>query len=378
MLPLTKENALHAAKLYHTAREGRGLERSRAQVAIAESISQGDFPTLIAPLVRRTLLAYYQEQASVVDQWTTRITVNSIGVDEQYNSYRFAQDNIPASSMGNPFIKDTLPSVANRESYPQLNFAASGKTLRADQFGEAFAVDWQSIVNSRGTNINLIDDAVKFFALHARNLEDALPVGQLINAAGVNPALLTNGGQQLAGNPDLTNILNIQQAVRLAQTTFIDGVQQTFDKFALLTAPNNVSLAKQALTSTLITQIPARTGTPSATTGSQYSQNIDLGATIDVVPQRWFSSYNPTFAATGWVLVPVGAARPVITANYLAGYETPSFFVKDANQRLYGGGESPVLDGDFDSDGIATKVRHVFGSNTMWAQGTVISTGANA
>ncbi len=366
---VTRESALAAAKLYKHALEGS----PSAQFKVYESISQGDFPSQIAPTIRRTLLAKYNEQPSVVDRYTTRVLVERIGVDEEYNTYGFNQDNIPGVNMGDDFIPGTLPRVANRESYPQLGIQASGKKLRAEQFGEGFGIDWQAIVNSRGSQVNLIDDAITAFGVHARQLEDATPVTKLVSKAGIRTADLNAAGAKvIPNNPKIGSILDIQAAVALAQTSTIDGVPAYFQRFALLTAPANVPLVKQALTSTTIVSVPG-----SAARGTQYQQAIDLGADIDVVGVSWITAINPALTSA-FFLIPLGGQRPVLTRNYLRGYEAPGFWVKDSNARNYNGGDVPFLDGDFDSDGIATKVRHVFGSNIMWGQGIVYSDGTGA
>lgn len=374
MAQVTRESALAAARLWNEAKSGN----ARAQFAVAESISQGDFPSQIAPLIRRTLQQnFLAPDDSVYDRWTSKETVQYIDVDEQVNSYGFSQDNVPGVNMGDTFIPGTLPNIANREKYPQLTIQASGKTKRATTFGEAFGIDWQAIVNLRGTNVNLVDDAISAFALHARNHQDAYPVAQLVNAAGIRTDTLGTTGHAMTGNPDLTQISTIQAAIAQAQGQTIDGVPAYFQKFALLVSPAQVPIVKQTLSTVQVTQVPARTGAGSTAQSVQYNQVIDLGVEIDVVPQKWITAINPSLGKA-WFLVPVGGPRPVVTRNYLAGYETPGFWVKDGNAKNYNGGDVPFLDGDFDSDAIQTKTRWAYGASTLWNQGVIYSTGANA
>lgn len=365
----TREGALAAAMLMKHAREGSRT----AQFQLAESIAQGDLPTQLTPYIKRTLLARYQEIAVTYPQFTTRTLVNQIDVQEQYNSYWFNQNNIANTNMGDGWLPDTLPAIGNREAYPQLSLQATGKTVSATRVGEAFGIDWAQIVNSRGQDFNLIDDAIYYFAQHARNTEDAKPVQNLFTSTGVNTAVVT-GAVQVASNPVLTLAI-LQNLIAQAQTYFIDGVQVFFDDFVLLTPYQNVAYAKQVLSTQTIRTLPPYTGTPS--TGNQFSfeQAIDLGANIEVLGNRWITTINPALS-NAWALIPRGTQRPVLTANFLAGYETPSFWVKDANARAYNGGEvNSVTDGDFDSDAVQTKVRHVYGSNALWTQGMFVSTG---
>lgn len=370
--PVTERSALLAAELLTHAKEG---SRS-AQHIITESIAQGDLPSQLTPYIRRTLLARYNEVDPVYPKFTQRTLVQSIDIDEQYNSYWFNQNNIANQNMGDGWLPDTLPAIGNRESYPQLSLQASGKTVRASRIGEAFGLDWAAIINSRGMNVNLIDDAIYYFARHARNTEDAKPVQQLFTSTGVNTNVVT-GDVQVAGNPTFSLAI-LQQLIAKAQTYYIDGVQVFFDKFVLLTPYQNQAQVKQVLSTTQIRSTPAYTGSLSTAPQFSFEQQIALGADVEVVPNRWITTINPALS-NAWALIPVGTQRPALTANFLAGYETPSFWVKDANARAYNGGEvNPLLDGDFDSDAIQTKVRHVYGSSALWTQGMFVSTGLNA
>lgn len=366
---------LAVAKLYEKALQGD----PRAQFEFAESISHSDLPTQIVPTIQRTLTKRYQgaQEEQVHQKFTTRQLVDRLGVDVEYNVYGFDQDNIPENSMGDDFIPGGLPRIANRERYPQISLSASGKKLRADQLGEAFGVDWQAIVNSRGTEVNLIDDAVSEFARHASNEEDIRATKSLVTRSGFNTARIGTAGA-IAGNPEIDTAETIQNAVAKAKAMKLDGVEINPTAFALLVTPSYGPAARQALARRRLTRVPARTGDDSAVVGDEYEETIDIGATITVVENKWLSAINPNFGR-GWILVPTnGMPYPTVTSNYLRGYETPSFWVKNSNAMNYGGGEVPILEGDFDSDAIQTKVRHVNGSSVLWNEGIVYSAGTNA
>jgi hypothetical protein len=81
---------------------------------------------------------------------------------------------------------------------------------------------------------------------------------------------------------------------------------------------------------------------------------------------------------TSWMLVANpqnGANRPAFAIGFLRGYEQPQLFVKDVDQRRLGGGESNPLDGDFDNDSIAYKLRHIFGGTVVDPKMAVASAG---
>lgn len=371
---------LAAAKLYSEAKTGN----ARAQLKLAESVASGEFPTQIAPLVRRRLIEVYNETPNQHQNFTQRQTVLRIDTDEQVNVAQFNdQSNIPGSNMGDTFVPGGLPSIGRREKYPTIGMSASGKTIRARKLGEAFNIDWEAIINSRGAEINLLDSAINAFGRHARQSEDIDVAKLLVNANGfaTNAGQGLENAQHISGNPDLSDPVKFFDVLNQLLQTTIEGIQVDYSDFVLLTSIPYAPYARRMLDSRTIRQIPARTGTDSASVGVEYEQQLDFGANITVVGWRWLRTIWPNIG-NGWVLVPKPLAGdlPILTSNYLQGYEVPSYFVKDSNMLNYNGGAEvdPLTQGDFDSDGIETKVRHVHGANALWTNAIGYSTGANA
>jgi hypothetical protein len=64
---------------------------------------------------------------------------------------------------------------------------------------------------------------------------------------------------------------------------------------------------------------------------------------------------------------------------FLRGWEDPAVFIKSANaRRVGGGGDIDPLDGDFDTDSVAYKVRHVLGTAVVDPKATVASNGSGS
>lgn len=388
---MATQKQLHAARLLvaaenkgpqaREAQKALGMRVDEAQFKLAESIAQGEFPTQIAPLVRRRLLNKYNSVPLTHQEFTTRQTVQAINVDEQVNIMTFDDQSNLTSNAGDPFVPGGLPTILPREQYPQIAFTASGKTIRARKIGEGFGIDWEAIVRMRGTNVNLIDNAIDAFGRHAKQQEDIDVYSQLVGATGITAAL-SGMGYAIPGNPDLTNPTAIATAVGNLLVRQVGGFDQQYEKFALLTSVRNAPIARQTLGAKKITRIPPRTGTgtpSSAAVGTQWEEVIDYGAEIEVIGSKWLTTLWPAIG-NGWLLVPVANEDdlPVLTSNYLEGDEEPSFWVKDSNARNYGGGDvNPLTEGDFDSDAILTKVRHVHGANLLWGEAIGFSLGTN-
>jgi hypothetical protein len=70
-------------------------------------------------------------------------------------------------------------------------------------------------------------------------------------------------------------------------------------------------------------------------------------------------------------------SRPGATMAFLRGYEDPQIFIKEPNQRRIGGGSNP-MDGDFATDAIEYKIRHVFGGTLIEPKSAVASNGSGS
>lgn len=381
-MTITQEN-VKALKLWQAA-EGKNLHghesRERAQLALAESVASGEFPTQILPAVRKTLTTVYDETEVVTPQFTTRKTVEAIGVDEKVEVFEFDdQENIPGQNAGDTFISGGLPTILPREKYPQIGFSATDKSIRARKIGEAFGLDWEAVVRSRGAKVNLIREAFTAFGRHAKNQEEIDVAKLLVTSSGFNTTALT-GALAVPSSPDLnTDPDTLGDVIDTLLQRPVQGVLPNYTSYSLLVAPGNARAARQALATRRVRNVPARTGSGSENRGKEWEEQVVLGADVNVVVFPWLAKIWSSIGK-GWILVPNPAAGdlPVLTSNYLEGYEAPSVWVKDSNARTVGGSAvNSLVDGDFDSDAVETKVRHVHGANALWVAGIAYSDGTN-
>ena len=111
-----------------------------------------------------------------------------------------------------------------------------------------------------------------------------------------------------------------------------------------------------------------------------------------LIAQNWMKSalrpnknpYIPLVAssangATSWFLFAnPNNGRPALEAGFLRGHEEPEVFMKSPNARRVGGGDVDAFNGDFDTDNIEYKVRHVLGGTRMDPKMTVGSNGSGS
>ena len=70
--------------------------------------------------------------------------------------------------------------------------------------------------------------------------------------------------------------------------------------------------------------------------------------------------------------------RPALEMAFLRGHEEPEIFMKTSNAQRIGGGMTDPMDGDFDTDSLQYKVRHVLGGARLDPKMTVASSGAGS
>lgn len=374
------EKSKKAAALYVHALEGSRT----AQFQLSESIAQGDFAKPIEPVLAAQVVKVYHETESNVEAYTTPKTVQGIDRPEPISAIVISdadQSNIPDTNRGDQWVPGTLPSVGPREKYPEIGLAPYyEKTISASKIGEAFAIDWEAVVNSRGGEVDLIDQAVTAFGKHAKQTQDVRALKRLVNANGFTAAV-TAGGRQIQGNPDFSDLEAFADALIATRETpiVIDGNEQVYDSYVLLCAPGMKAKYDRMLNARAFRRVPARAGADAEAPGLEYELDIAIPMSVTVTETKWIRQLWPGIGK-GYVAIPTDSdgTYPVLTLNKLAGHEEPSFWVKDSNAREYRGGDVPVLtEGDFDSDAIETKVRHVIGSDLLWADGILYSTGTN-
>jgi hypothetical protein len=349
----------------------------QAQIKFSESIAYGDLPTQLQPALVRSLRSYYKEIPQVAERFTTLWELSGIDKEEEYNLYGFNQDNIPATNDGETFVKGGLPQIGRREGYPQIGLQASGKKGKVTKAGEAFGVDWEAIVNSRGTNVNLLRDGIAMFGRHAANENEIRVAKLLVKPAGFATAAGEglNGATALTSNPDLLDPVELAAAIAQLQAVQVEGQDVDYAKFVVLTSIPNAPLIRQGIQGRRIVR------NPGATSGYSWEETVDYGAEVEVIGWKWLRSIWPAIGK-GAIIVPVAGADdlPVLTRNRLQGYPEPSFWIKDSNARsANGGGDiNPEADGDFDSDSVVSKVRHVTGASSLWNTAIGYTTGAGS
>jgi hypothetical protein len=126
-------------------------------------------------------------------------------------------------------------------------------------------------------------------------------------------------------------------------------------------------------------QIDAASGGGDGTGSNQLRVNNWLSRRVTPIVNPWLPIVDTTTGNSAWYLFgQTMAGRPAMEVGFLRGHEQPEVFVKAPDSMRVGGGMAPVEDGDFETDAIRHKVRHVLGGTLMDPKMGVASDGGGA
>jgi hypothetical protein len=344
---------VEAARLYQRACHGD----RRALIDFEEAMTTSDFGLLFADILDKQLLGAYQDWPSTWQMYTRRGTVRDFRPVK-----RFALDG--ASS--------TLDEVPERGEYPEAALIASEYEYRVTKRGRRLDWTWEMRVND---DLDAFRELPIILGRAAKMTEDKFVTGLYASASGPNSTFFSAGhGNVVTGNPALSvEALEVAMTV-LASQRDSDGNPIFIDNLVLVVPPALEVVANNILNAV---QIDAATGGGDGTGHNQLRVNNWLARRVSVVVNPWLPIVSATANGnTSWYLIAqTMAGRPAMEVGFLRGYEQPQVFVKAPDSLRVGGGMAAVEDGDFETDAIRHKVRHVLGGVLMDYKMAVASNG---
>lgn len=363
-------NARYQARLAEAATiYANALAGSRSAMRLlTEAMSTSDFPILFGDLLDRQVLARYREWP---EEWET------------YAARRTVRDFRTVEELKQPYgMTDRLEHVKELEEYPERDLEEQARISYAvRKYGARAAFSWETMIND---DLEQLRDIPMRFAAAARRTETRFVSDLFLGVNGPNATLFSNANG---------NIVNLANGARSNNPVLsIDGLQDAFtvlsnqrdeegnpifiDMVTLVVPPALEVIANNIVNATLI-----RATTAGGTSGQELEVANWMSRRLRVV----VNPYIPINASTAngntsWFLFgnPSGGDRPALRIAFLRGYEEPQVFVKAPNARRVGGGEADPMDGDFDTDSIEYKVRHVLGGSIIDPKFAVASNGSAA
>lgn len=341
------EAAKFIADIYTGRRPARQLQ---------EAMTTSDFPYLFGDILDRQLLANYQEApyswASIVRRRTVR---DFRSVDRYYVNGGEA----------------VLDEVAEQTAYPAGSVSDGEYTYAVTKYGRRMPFSWEAMIND---DLDALKDIPERLGKAARRTEEKFVTSLFVDSTGPHASYFT-GANALSGNPIL-NTANLATGIE-ALLGMSDADSEPIAVAAMtLWVPPALFVTAQNIKNALTIEWTGEGGdssTAKLVTGNWIAQNlrVEVGYYIPVVA----SSSN---GSTSWFLFAnPNEGRPAGELGFLRGHETPEVFIKAPNAARVGGGEDAFA-GDFETDSIEYKVRHVLGGCRMDVKSAVASSGAGS
>lgn len=377
LMPLPAWQAQHAqdsrylaqlkqfAEVYHDLISGQGHTYLRARETmrawagvqsrphwLTEAISTSDFAYLFGDTIQRLLLDQFQ---IANHDW------------EQYAGLRTAPDFRDVKRYRVSSGSGMLAELAEGESYPQDALSDTYKAYAVKKYGKVRSIFWEAFVND---DLDALKRAPSDLAQMARNTE-----GYIFTSAYAANATLYNAAHAAENSNTYSNVTTDPLTIEaLVDAVGVMGAYPSDDttgiiinnspKFIVVGSIALKLLAEQMLQSPNVMYI-----------GDTYAGNLPLTNLLGSLRNNLQVIFNPflqlldTNWETAWYLFTDPAMGYAVEALRLAGFETPSLFMRASSQLAVGGGLAPATMGAFDNDTVDYKVRHCFNAAHMNAVG---------
>lgn len=337
-----------------------GVKKSLHQYLLKEAESTSDFPTLFGTVLERTLRQKYN---LVNATWRQFVKVGT------QNDFRTAWD---ISLYGN---RKVLPAVKERGEYKARALFDGKFTVVPRKFGASFGLSWEALINDDlGAFAGIADDlsvsalqtesqfVTSLYACNDGKIETfGASTGAnstLFSAAGTHP--IDGGTFANLGTSDLTGD-NLANTITLMRTQKdFDGNPIQFGRFFLVVPAALEYTALKILSQNLL--IATALGSTSAAATST-SENVIAKYPITLIVNPWLDQTGYSHAALQWYIFaePASSGGDALVVKFLRGHESPEICQKMSDKLSLGGAPISPMEGDFDSDSMQYRVRHVIG-----------------
>lgn len=354
--PEYRRKLAEAARLMADAMDGKRL----ALWQFREAIGTSDFPLLFGDVLDRQLLASYREWPVSYPNYTGIKQVADFRTVS-----RFAIDGSEA----------VLATVNEQEEYPGSNLSETRYQYSVAKYGRRIPFSWEAMIND---DLNALKDIPERFARAARRTEERFVTDLLFDSSGPDATHFSAGNNNIVTSNPVLTIAGLQTAFTiLAAQTDSDGEPIVIDSAELVVPPALEVVALNILNAVEIRVLTSGGG--DSAQGLVATNWMKNRLRLNVNP------YIPIVVTTGsrgdttWLVVAnPSSARPTVEIGFLRGHAEPEIFIKSPNAQRVGGGAAAPMDGDFDTDSIQYKVRHVLGGILMDPKAAVGSNGTGS
>jgi hypothetical protein len=327
-----------------------------AALKLREAMTTSDFPHLFGDALDRMLYGAYQQAPVRWDLIARRGTVRDFRPVK-----RFAVDGAEA----------VLPEVAEESEYPAAALSETPYTYAVTKRGRRVPMSWETWLNG---DLGQFRDLPQRLANAARKTEEKFVTQLYATSTGPNPAYFNAGNNNVVpGNPPLS-VTALQDALTVMGEQVDEEGEPIYVEGITLVVPRSLEVTGRNILNSI--DVWAATGGGDGVANNQLRINNWMRDQVTLLVNPWLPIVDTTSGNDAWyVFASPNSGRPALEIGFLIGHEAPEIWMKSANAVRVGGGAVAPEMGDFDSDTIQWRIRHVLGGSTIDHRMAVASTG---
>ncbi len=333
------------------------LPRHRHEYLVREAITTSDFPGLFGFILERDILARYRLW---VADWRTYCATGTMPNFNQGELHKVqGQDN-------------RLPRVAEKGEYLVSPMSDYHYHRQVYKYGRQFDISWEALVNDalgamRDIPARFADACIRTEAFNVTSLYAA--------AAGPNPLLFgapivdVDGGAVINLGVLPLTIANLETTLSLmAGQLDIAGEAISVRGVHLVVPPLLEFTARQILTSALkmwVDPAGAANAVPSTFAPMPMTNVVSqIGLQLHIDPMLPIIDTSGNRNGTWYVYADPGQGK-AMQMDFLSGYEEPEICMHASDKVTVTGAPLTPLSGDFATDNVLYRVRHVLGGTQL-------------
>ncbi|KAA3644553.1 MAG: hypothetical protein DWQ07_14130 [Chloroflexi bacterium] len=350
--PVYKKRLAEAAKLVADVYNG-----IRDPYFLREALSTSDFPQLFGDILDRQVLASYREWPRTYQNYVKTATVRDFRTVK-----RFRVDG----------GEGRLDEVDEQAAYPGSSLSDDEYGYAVKKHGRRMPFSWETMIND---DLDALKDVPERFGRAARRTEEYFATTLWIDANGPHASLYAAGNNNIVTSNPALSIPALQTAMTvLAAQVDAEDEPIVVETVELVVAPALRITARNILNAIQLELTES---------GGSSDQKLIVENWMRNEVRLSVAPYIPTVASSAngnstWGLFANPSDRPALEMGFLRGHTEPEVFIKAPNAMRAGGGSVEPMAGDFETDSIEYKVRHVVGGGRMDPKMTVASNGSGS
>lgn len=353
----SRQDARYLKKLSEATKLIMQAERGDrfALYTLREVMTTSDFSYITGDILNRTLIDQYRAWVPIWSQIARPVTVGDFR-------------NVRSVFWGE--LAGLLPVVPEQSEYPAAALSDDVVVWSLAKHGIRVPFSWELVIND---DLGVLRRLPQQLSQQARRSEDYLVTGLFAGSTGPLGSVYSVGNTNIVtGNPALS-ISGLQTAFAVLGNMRDSEGNPIIIESAVLVVPPALEIEAQNILNATQLIIGADSGAQRIMTNNWMRNRLQL------VVDPYLPIISATNGNTSWYLFanPSGG-RAAIDFGRLRGHEEPEIRMKSPNSVRVGGGTIDPMDGDFDTDTVQYRLRHVYGGSVVDPKLTVASNGTGS